>query len=455
MKALVVDNDRISRAVIKRLLSHLNVEVVEADNGLAALQQIELIDPDFLVLDIEMPILSGLEALSAIRQSPQRADVPVICVSASSTKEHVTSMLGLGVADYMLKPINPVDALPRFKTVMLRSTQWRQRREGGNFNSLLLVDADPNFLAFARPLLDQEFEITDISSSTQAAVSFQTSVVKPSLVCVAEGLPLMSEDVLADVIRKMSIQDGSTPPQVFLLANSDSVDEAKAGRYAGVVRKSFVPEQFLEEFRRVVLRDQNTFEKLRHLVREGLRKELVTATQQTMGVMMGKEVLALGEEEQKNTECPTGVCARVTLRDSGSGTILHTEILIGRAQAERIGSQVLRRDSTFEDGGSEVLYELVNTIAGRIRAGLHSRGFDLKMGLPEVVTEEVGEVPTDLTATFRCLEDQVFSLGLRVVKGETDLVGEAQSARPASGATASAKAPAEAVAAQAVDDVLF
>jgi CheY-like chemotaxis protein len=455
MKALVVDNDRISRAVIKRLLSHLNVEVVEADNGLTGLQQLELTDPDFLVLDIEMPILNGLEALSAIRQSPQRADVPVICVSASSTKENVTRMLGLGVADYMLKPINPVDALPRFKSVMLRSTQWRQRREGGSFNTLLMVDADPNFLAFARPLLDQEFDVTDVSSSTQAAVAFQELAVKPSLVCLAEGLPLMNEDVLADVIRKMSIQDGSTPPQIFLLSGSDDVEPAKSARYAGVVRKSFVPEQFLEEFRRVVLRDQNTLEKLRHLVREGLRKELVTATQQTMGVMMGKEVSAFGEEDQKGIECPTGVCARVTLRDVESGTALHTELLIGRAQAEKIGSQVLRRPSTFEDGSSEVLYELVNTIAGRIRAGLHSRGFDLKLGLPEVVTEEVGETPADLTAVFRCLEDQVFSLGLRVVKGENNLIGEAPSVEPESRATASAGAPAEAVAAQAVDDVLF
>jgi CheY-like chemotaxis protein len=454
MKALVVDNDRISRAVIKRLLSHLNVEVVEADNGLSALQQVELVNPDFLVIDIEMPVLSGLEALSAIRQSPQRADVPVICVSGSSSKAHVTSMLALGVADYMLKPINPVEALPRFKTVMLRATQWRQRREGGSFNTLLLVDPDPNFLAFARPLLDQEFEITDMPSSTQAAVFFRESVVKPSLVCMAEGLPLMNEDVLADVIRKMSIQDGSTPPQIFLLANAD-VDAAKEARFAGVVRKSFVPEQFLEEFRRVVLRDQNTFEKLRHLVREGLRKELVTATQQTMGVMMGKEVSVYGEEEQKGVESPTGVCARVTLRDAASGATLLTELHIGRAQAEKIGSTVLRRASTFEDGGSEVLYELANTIAGRIRAGLHSRGFDLKLGLPEVVTDEVGEVPAELTAVFRCLDDQVFSLGLRVVKGETDLVGEAQSAAPASGATAPAEPPAEAVAAQAVDDVLF
>jgi CheY-like chemotaxis protein len=449
MKALIVDNDRISRAVIKRLLSHLDVEVVEADNGLTALQQLEQVDPDFLVLDVEMPILSGLETLSAIRQSPRRADVPVVCVSASSTKENVSRMLGLGVVDYMLKPINPVEALQRFKGVMLRSTQWRQRREGGTVNTLLMVDADPDFLAFARPLLDQEFDFTDVSSSTQAAVRFHESTVKPSLVCLAEGLPLMNEDVLADVIRKMSIQDGATPPHIFLLSNSDDVDAGKAMRYAGVVRKSLVPDQFVEEFRRVVLRDQNTFEKLRHLVREGLRREFVTATQQTVGVMMGKEVSAFGEEEQKGIECPSGVCARVTLRDAASGTTLHTELLIGRAQAEKIGSQVLRRPSTFEDGSSEVLCELVNTLADRIRAGLQPRGFELKVGMPGVVTEEVGEVPADLTVSFRCLEDQVFRVGLRVVKGDTDLVGEAQSAEPAP-ATATVAAPAESAAAPAV-----
>jgi CheY-like chemotaxis protein len=452
MKALIVDNDRISRAVIKRLLSHLDVEVVEADNGLTALQQLEQVDPDFLVLDVEMPILSGLETLSAIRQSPRRADVPVVCVSASSTRENVTRMLGLGVVDYMLKPINPVEALQRFKGVMLRSTQWRQRREGGTFNTLLMVDADPEFLAFARPLLDQEFDFSDVSSSTQAAVRFHESTVKPSLVCLAEGLPLMNEDVLADVIRKMSIQNGATPPRIFLLSNSDDVDAGKAARYSGVVRKSLVPDQFVEDFHRVVLRDQNTFENLRHLVREGLRRELVTATQQTLGVMTGKEISAFGEEEQKGVECSTGVCARVTMRDAVSGTTLHTELHTGHAEAAKIGSQVLRRQSTFEDGGSEVIRELVNTIADRIRAGLHSRGFELKMGTPEVVTEEVGEVPADLAASFRCPEDQVFRVGLRVVQGDTDLVGEAQAAEPESGAAPSA-VPTEVAAGQTVDSV--
>ena len=72
MKALVVDPDRSARATVKRLLSHVNVDVLEADNGLIALSALEQADPDFVVLEIDMPILGGADCLSAIRQSPVR-----------------------------------------------------------------------------------------------------------------------------------------------------------------------------------------------------------------------------------------------------------------------------------------------------------------------------------------------------------------------------------------------
>jgi hypothetical protein len=255
--------------------------------------------------------------------------------------------------------------------------------------------------------------------------------------------------MLADVLRKLAIQEGVSPPQVFLLSARDTVAPEKAERYAGVIRKTFVPAQFVEEFRRVVMSDLNACEKLRHLVREGLRGELVTATQQTLGVMMASEVALLGGEHEGD-ETPTGVCSRVTMHEPTCGLTLYTELVTGRPEAETIGSQVLRRPITFDDGGSEVLGELVNTIAGRMRACLLSRGFDLKMGMPEISTDEVGDVPADLAVPFRCSEGQVFRVSLRVVQGATDLIGEA----PAP-AAASAEPPAVAVAAQAVDDVLF
>lgn len=463
MKALVVDSDRSARAVVKRLLSHVNVDVIEADNGLIALNALEQMDPDFVVLEIDMPILNGPDCLSAIRQSPLRPDIPVICITASGTRENVHRMVALGVADFLLKPINPVEVLPRIKNLLVHVAQWRQRQSKGSINSMLIVDNDPNFLAFACPLLNNSFEVIEALTSTAAAISYRDASPKPAVVCLAEGLPLMNEDLLLDVVRKMALESGSNPPQFFLLAKSGDVPADKAARYAGVVKKSFIPQAFVDEFRRIVLREQSPYERLRHIVQEGLRAELVTATQQTIGVMIGSEIAELGADDPG--ECPSGVQATVTLLDTPSGVGLRTIIGSGRAEVERMGSQIVRREITFEEGANEVLGELANTIAGRMRACLMSRGFDLKMGLPEITAgaaspaaEPAAREAFDLEARFRCSSGEVFLVALRVEQGSGGLgvmsgAGSASDAAP--GETVGVAADAPSAEAQSVDDVLF
>lgn len=470
MKALVVDPDRSARATVKRLLSHVNVDVLEADNGLIALNALEQSDPDFVVLEIDMPILSGPDCLSAIRQSPVRPDIPVICITASGTRENVHRMVALGVADFLLKPINPVEVLPRIKNLLIRVAQWRQRQSSRSINSLLVVDNDPNFIAFVRPLLDSTFEVIEAGSSTIAAISYRDASPKPTVVCLAEGLPLMNEDLLLDVIRKMAIESGTNPPQFYLLAKSATVPADKANRYAGVVKKSFIPQAFVDEFRRVVLREQSPFERLRHVVREGLHSELVSATQQTIGVMIGSEIAEIDAAD--GTTCPCGVVAEVPQHDGESGVSLVTVIMSGRSEVERMGSQIVRREIAFDEGAGEVLGELANTIAGRMRACLVSRGFDLKMGLPEIRSlkeDESGAADFDLQSMFRTSGGEVFVVALKVKQGGLGLgmVSRAEgagAAAPSEAADASPAPPAEAPVAepagaaqaqQSVDDVLF
>lgn len=452
MKALVVDPDRSARGVVKRLLSHINVDVVEADNGLIALNQLEQADPDFVVLEIDMPILSGPDCLSAIRQSPVRPDIPVICITASGTRDNVHRMVALGVADFLLKPINPVEVLPRIKNLLIRVSQWRQRQSSRTINSLLMVDADPNFLAFAKPLLDSSFEILDVGSSTSAAIAYRDASPRPTVVCLAAGLPLMSEDLLVDVIRRMAIESGSNPPQFFLLSDEAEVSPEKLARFAGVVKKTFIPQSFVDEFRRIVLREQSPFERLRHVVREGLKTELVTATQQTIGVMMGSEIAVVRDAE---AQCPRGVLAQVGLIEASSSVEVRTVIGSGRAEVERMGSQIVRREITIEEGANEVLGELANTIAGRMRASLMSRGFELKMGLPEAFTDDPAapaEAEYDLEALFRCSGGELFRVALQVRPSGTGFGVVGGSDGPA---RASAPEAAETAAQGAVDDVLF
>ena len=451
MKALVVDPDRSARGVVKRLLSHVNVEVVEADNGLIALNQLEQADPDFVVLEIDMPILSGPDCLSAIRQSPVRPDIPVICITASGTRDNVHRMVALGVADFLLKPINPVEVLPRIKNLLIRVSQWRQRQSNRSINSLLIVDADPNFLAFAKPLLDSSFEILDVGSSTSAAIAYRDAVPRPTVVCLAEGLPLMSEDLLVEVIRRMAIESGSNPPQFYLLTNASDVPADKLAKFAGVVKKTFIPQNFVDEFRRVVLREQSPFERLRHVVREGLRTELITATQQTIGVMMGSEIAVVREGE---AECPKGVYAQVGLIEASANVVLRTMVGSGRAEVEKMGSQIVRREITIEEGANEVLGELANTIAGRMRASLMSRGFELKMDLPQVFTQDGSEPQTaelDLEVLFRTSGGELFRVGLQVKPSGAGFGVVGGSETPASASAA----PAESTAQASVDDVLF
>jgi DNA-binding response OmpR family regulator len=453
MKALVVDPDRTARTAVKRLLSHVNVDVVEAENGLVALNALETVDPDFVVLEIQMPILNGPDCLAAIRQSPVRPDIPVICITASGTRENVYKMVSLGVADFLLKPINPVEVLPRIKNLLIRVAQWRQRTTARAIDSLLIVDNDPNFLAFSKPLLESSFEVREAPTSTVAAIAYRDASPKPTVVCLAEGLPLMNEDLLVDVIRKMAIESGSSPPQFFLISRTGQVPEEKAMRYAGVLKKSFVPQAFVDEFRKVVLREQSPEERLRHLVREGMRAEVVTAAQQTIGVMIGSEIAELPDDDA--SPCPQGVFAQVRLTDPASGSALRVLIASGRREVETMGSQIVRREITFEEGANEVLGELANTIAGRMRANLLSRGFDLKMGLPDIQVVADGadsESGFDLDARFRCASGEVFRVALQVEQGAVasslSLGGEAAAAPtgPESGGEA---------ATASVDDVLF
>lgn len=452
LKALVVDHDRTARAAVKRLLSHVNVEVVEAENGLMALSLLDSVDPDFVVLEIGMPILSGPDCLAAIRQAPGHADIPVICITASGTRDNVYKMVSLGVADFLLKPINPVEVLPRIKNLLVRVAQWRQRSSARAVNVLLMVDHDPQFLAFAKPLLETTFEVHEASSSTMAAMLYKDASPRPTVVCLAEGLPLMNEDLLVDVIRNMAIEMGSHPPQFFLMTQRDDVAPEKAQRYGGVLRKSAAPQAFLDEFRRAVLREQSPAERLRHLVREDLRGELAAATQQTVGAMVGD---GLSELTDADANCPVGAEAEVLLTDPGSGTSLCVRIVSGRTEVEAMASAIAKRPVTFDDGASDALGELANTIAGRMRASLLSRGFDLQMGTPSACLREApapGENASDLVAHFRCASGEVFSVMLEV--RNIELAADA-TASESVGADATAVPIGAGAETAAVDDVLF
>jgi len=105
---LVVDDSRIMRNIVKNTFSGMNIpcQFIEAGNGREALQQLEHQEIHLVLLDWNMPELSGLEFLKKIRAMEQYKTLPVIMVTSEAARYNVIEALKHGATDYIIKPVN-------------------------------------------------------------------------------------------------------------------------------------------------------------------------------------------------------------------------------------------------------------------------------------------------------------------------------------------------------------
>jgi DNA-binding response OmpR family regulator len=103
---LVVDDVEDNRIILRRRFEAAGFAVVEADSGEAALQVLEQEPVDLVLLDIQMPGLSGVDTLKAMRAGRSASDLPIIMVTASTSISDVVNARKLGANDYVTKPID-------------------------------------------------------------------------------------------------------------------------------------------------------------------------------------------------------------------------------------------------------------------------------------------------------------------------------------------------------------
>jgi diguanylate cyclase (GGDEF)-like protein/PAS domain S-box-containing protein len=117
-RVLVVDDNENNREILARRLARKGYTVSVAEHARGLLDRIREEAVDLVLLDIEMPDVTGLDALVAIRQTYSAVRLPVIMVTARSESEDVVKALELGANDYLTKPIDFPVALARVRTHM-------------------------------------------------------------------------------------------------------------------------------------------------------------------------------------------------------------------------------------------------------------------------------------------------------------------------------------------------
>ena len=123
---LVVDDQPINVQLLKRKLEREGIKVSAAYNGLEALDLVKRERPDLILLDVMMPDMDGIEVCQRLQASENTRGIPVIFITARTTKESKLEGLGVGAVDYITKPIDLDETLARVQTQLRFVTINRQ-----------------------------------------------------------------------------------------------------------------------------------------------------------------------------------------------------------------------------------------------------------------------------------------------------------------------------------------
>lgn len=120
LKALVVDDDAVTRIAVEDCLDEAGFEVIEAAHGEAGLAAFHAQAPDVVLLDVMMPRLDGFAVCERLRSAPAGEHVPVLMMTGSDDVASVSRAFQCGATDFVTKPLNPELLVHRIR-YMLRS----------------------------------------------------------------------------------------------------------------------------------------------------------------------------------------------------------------------------------------------------------------------------------------------------------------------------------------------
>ncbi len=115
-RILIVDDTVKNIQVLGTVLKEQGYQINVAQNGQQALDQVEKVKPDLILLDVMMPEMDGFEACRHLKANPNTEEIPVIFLTAKVETEDVVKGFELGAVDYVTKPFNPTELLVRVDT---------------------------------------------------------------------------------------------------------------------------------------------------------------------------------------------------------------------------------------------------------------------------------------------------------------------------------------------------
>jgi diguanylate cyclase len=123
---LIIDDEPDNFDVIETLFLHQDYQLHYAANGHEAIASLDLFQPDVILLDVMMPGIDGIEVCRRIKAMPQWESVPIIVVTALTTKADLARCLTAGADDFISKPVNRLELTARVRSMLRIHQQYQQ-----------------------------------------------------------------------------------------------------------------------------------------------------------------------------------------------------------------------------------------------------------------------------------------------------------------------------------------
>jgi putative two-component system response regulator len=128
-KVMIVDDEPTNIKVLRRLLELEGFrEFVTSTDSPPAVEMIRRERPDVVLLDLMMPYVSGLDILASVRNDPDIAEIPIIILTAVTDRDTRVQAVELGAIDFLNKPIDPSELVPRVRNVLIAKASHDQLR---------------------------------------------------------------------------------------------------------------------------------------------------------------------------------------------------------------------------------------------------------------------------------------------------------------------------------------
>lgn len=193
---LVVDDEPVNLELILSLLGS-EFNVLYASNGERGIQLTEEHQPDLVIMDWEMPIMNGIDAISKLKASETTADIPVVISTGIMTESNdLKTALEMGAVDFLAKPFNPIEFKARLGSALRLSDSYRQiKKQKSEIEELANKEKE---------LLKDNLESKTRELSSAAMFDFQKNELLTKLLDEIGRLNSVTNQMYAPEIKKIS-----------------------------------------------------------------------------------------------------------------------------------------------------------------------------------------------------------------------------------------------------------